>query len=107
MPTIIKPVLVFGVVVALTAWATSTTAEAQTRNCAPREIVVKRLGSKYGEKRQSIGLNNSQTVMEVFASLETGTWTILVTSTDGITCLVASGQAFEAVAEVLPTVDPL
>ena len=41
-------------------------------------------------------------VIEIFASEETGTWTITVTSVHGMTCLVASGQAFETLAEVLP-----
>ncbi|SNR46755.1 hypothetical protein [Puniceibacterium sediminis] len=76
---------------------------AQGNNCAPREKVVDRLASKYGETRQSIGLGTDNAVVEVFASDDTGTWTITVTRTDGMTCLVASGQAFEALAEALPT----
>lgn len=71
-------------------------------NCAPRDTVVERLASKYGESRQSMGLGANNAVVEVFASPETGTWTITVTSVHGMTCLVASGQAFEALAEALP-----
>ena len=74
----------------------------QTANCAPRDVVVDRLASKYGESRQSMGLGANNAVVEVFASSETGTWTITVTSVHGMTCLVASGQAFEELAEVLP-----
>ncbi|MEL6644470.1 MAG: hypothetical protein AAFQ79_11075 [Pseudomonadota bacterium] len=65
-------------------------------NCAPRDHVVSRLASEYGESRRSIGLAANNRVMEVFAAEDTGTWTITVTLPDGITCLVASGQAFEA-----------
>ncbi len=65
------------------------------RNCAARDQVVERLSSAYGESRQSIGLAPNNSVVEVFASLETGTWTITVTTPNGTTCLVASGQAFE------------
>ncbi|MEL7115639.1 MAG: hypothetical protein AAGP08_08605 [Pseudomonadota bacterium] len=71
-------------------------------NCADRETVVERLASKYGESRQSIGLAPNNAVVEVFASSETGTWTITVTNPSGLTCLVASGQAYEAVEEVTP-----
>ncbi len=78
-----------------------TAAHAQS-NCAPREMVVDRLTSKYGETRQSMGLGANNAVVEVFASEETGTWTITVTTAQGMTCLVASGQAFEALAEILP-----
>ena len=71
-------------------------------NCAPRDVVVDRLASKYGESRQSMGLGANNAVIEVFASDETGTWTITVTSAHGMTCLVASGQAFEDRADALP-----
>ena len=77
--------------------------EAQaTQNCAPRDQVVERLATKYGETRQSMGLGSNNAVMEVFASIESGSWTITVTMTNGITCLVASGQAFEELVEALP-----
>ncbi|EBA08122.1 hypothetical protein SSE37_11279 [Sagittula stellata E-37] len=74
----------------------------QLQHCAPREKVVERLADKYGETRQSMGLGSNNAVMEVFASVESGSWTITVTMSNGITCLVASGQAFEELAEVLP-----
>lgn len=72
-----------------------------SRNCAERARVIERLAEGYGETRQSIGLGANNSVIEVFASLETGTWTITVTAPSGITCLVASGQAFENLAEEL------
>lgn len=83
--------------------STAGMATAQTQqNCAPREAVVNRLASGYGETRQSMGLGANNNVVEVFASAETGTWTITVTMPNGLTCLVASGQAFEELAEALP-----
>ncbi len=85
------------------ALAAATTASAQNaRNCAPREMVVERLAEKYGESRQSIGLGANNSLVEVYAANETGTWTITVTMANGMTCLVASGQSFETVAEALP-----
>ena len=77
--------------------------EAQNlQHCAPRAQVVDRLATKYGETRQSMGLGSNNAVMEVFASSDSGSWTITVTMANGITCLVASGQAFEELAEALP-----
>ncbi len=73
-----------------------------TRNCAPREVVVERLSGGYGEIRQSVGLGAQGAMVEVFASPETGTWTTTVTNPGGLTCLVASGQSFETLAEALP-----
>lgn len=72
------------------------------RSCGPRDGVVAKLAERYGETRQSIGLGARNQVIEVFASAETGTWTITVTTPNGLTCLVASGQAYENVVEALP-----
>lgn len=82
--------------------ATTTDVAAQGRNCAPRDAVVTRLAEGYGETRQSMGLGANNAVIEVFASSETGSWTITVTQPNGVTCLVASGQGFEQLAEALP-----
>lgn len=81
--------------------ATSSFAQG-SRNCAPRDVVVERLADKYGESRQSVGLGANNSLVEVFAAGETGTWTITVTMANGLTCLVASGQSFETVVEALP-----
>lgn len=82
--------------------ATTDVMAQSARNCGPREVVVNRLAEGYGEVRQSMGLGSNNSVVEVFASTETGTWTITVTMPNGMTCLVASGQAFEELAEALP-----
>lgn len=83
----------------------ASTASAQSHNCADHAMVADRLASGYGETRQSIGIGADNTVVEVFASLETGTWTIAVTQAGGPTCLVASGAAFQVLAEPLPNTD--
>lgn len=86
----------------LLALATGQTALAQSaQNCATRTAVVERLAERYGESRQSIGMAPQGRVVEVFASLETGTWTITVTLPNGMTCLVASGQSYESLEEPL------
>ena len=70
--------------------------------CGPRSAVLDHLGQKYGESRRSIGIAANNTVMAVFASPTSGSWTILVTMPDGVSCLVASGQGYEAIADELP-----
>jgi hypothetical protein len=86
---------------AVLALAAPSTAQ-DTRNCAARETVVDRLANTYGETRRSMGLGANNAVVEVFASHDSGSWTITVTLPNGITCLVASGQAFEALADAPP-----
>lgn len=75
---------------------------APNRNCAPRPAVVEKLASQFGETRQSMGLGANNQVIEIFASGDTGTWTIVVSTPAGLSCIVAAGQAFEAIAETLP-----
>lgn len=90
-------------ILALLALAALTApAGAQTlRNCAPRDMIIERLKSQYGETRRAIGLGANSAIMELHASDETGTWTITVTMANGISCLVASGDTFETISEVL------
>lgn len=64
--------------------------------CGNRAEIVGRLGQKYGETRRSIGLTGRRGVVELFASDETGSWTILLTNPQGVTCLMAAGEAFES-----------
>ncbi|RPE67302.1 hypothetical protein EDD53_1707 [Pacificibacter maritimus] len=70
--------------------------------CAQRDQIIERLNTIYGEIRQSIGLAPNNGLFETYASPETGSWTILVTSVHGVTCVIASGQAFETLAGTLP-----
>lgn len=81
---------------AVTALGTPLVAQTQ---CAPRDAVVSGLQTKYGETRHAIGLSARNAVLEVFASESSGSWTIIVTDVRGISCLVASGGAFEQIAE--------
>ena len=76
--------------------AATPAAEAETRQaCAKRDQVVRKLEEKFGETLRSIGLHQSDGVVEIYSSEETGTWTILMTRPDGMTCLLASGQLWE------------
>lgn len=70
-------------------------ATAQTQNCAEHEVVTERLATHYGEHRVAVALGGDNSVLEVFTSVETGTWTIAVTRAGGLTCLVAAGDNFE------------
>ena len=63
--------------------------------CAPdRKPVIEQLHNKYNEVPVVRGLTNNSTMFEVFAS-PTGSWTILITRSDGVTCAMASGQNLE------------
>lgn len=93
--------------IALTGTVLATPSLAQTAGpCADRDAVVSHLVTQYGEIRQSVALGSNNTLVETFASLETGTWTIIVTTPGGPSCLVASGQAFQLEEQNLASLDP-
>jgi len=78
---------------------------AQQQNCGPRDAVVERLTNQYSEAVHARGLAQNGTVfIEVWGSVESGSWTITVTNPAGLTCLIGSGQSFETV-EVEPIVE--
>lgn len=70
--------------------------------CGPRAAVIARLAEGFAETRRGIGLASDNAVVEVFASATTGSWTIIVTLANGMTCLIAAGENYETVSEPLP-----
>ena len=64
-------------------------------NCGARDSVVDKLAVKYGEAFAGGGLQNAESVFEVWSSEEKGTWTILLTRADGISCIVAHGTNWQ------------
>lgn len=87
---------------ALLAPLLAQAALAEPRACAPRETVVARLAEGYGERRRAVGIGANNRMIEVFASETSGSWTITETTPGGTTCLVASGQAYQSVADAVP-----
>ena len=59
--------------------------------CGSRVMIVHKLIDQYGEVRVGFGMFGSRQIFEVWASKEKGTWTILRTTPNGISCLMASG----------------
>ncbi len=66
--------------------------------CAARGEVLETLTGQYGESPRSMGLVPPNRVVELFASEQTGTWTIIVTNAEGISCLMAAGHYFESIS---------
>jgi hypothetical protein len=63
--------------------------------CDTRETVVKELSGQFHEQPIATGLQGNGTLLEVFASRETGSWTVLITMPTGVTCLALAGDSFE------------
>ncbi len=90
--------------IALTFGMAATAPPAFARTCAEREHVIAKLQDSYSEELAFGGLQKTrgaQSVMEVWTSKETGSYTVLVTQANGISCIVAVGtDFFEAIPKV-------
>lgn len=64
---------------------------AQKMPCAARSDVVKMLREQFGETPVAHGLAHTGAVAEVFLGPK-GTWTIVATSPQGLSCMVGSGE---------------
>jgi hypothetical protein len=67
--------------------------------CMDRVNVLKILDQKHKEAPASLGVTVSGEVVEVLVS-EKGTWTIIVTTPNGVSCLVAAGESWENIERV-------
>ncbi len=76
--------------------------------CGTRDSVVAKLGDKYGEVRRGGGLAGPTAIFEIWASEATGSWTILKITPNGLTCIIAVGDAWQDHAgEAIPAGDPV
>jgi hypothetical protein len=70
-------------------------AHAQGQTCNHHDVIVERLADNWGEGLVSIALAANGPVIETFANLATGTWTMTMTPPGGLTCLVGAGTDFQ------------
>lgn len=68
-------------------------------NCAERAQVVTQLQQQYAEELTAGGFhksNDSTSVVEVWSSPKTGTFTVMLTDAKGKSCIVATGTEWHA-----------
>lgn len=63
--------------------------------CGHRADVLQELSNRYKEVPVALGLASNGDLLEVFSSNGGATWTIIVTSPDGTSCLVAAGEDWQ------------
>jgi hypothetical protein len=83
-------------IIAAAVIATSVSPSNAASPCGRHEEITKVLTSKYQETRRILGVINTRNVMEIFLSPQ-GTWTVLLTDTNGMSCITASGEAWQEV----------
>lgn len=80
------------------ALCSATVARSQETPCAPREVIKRNLQEKYGEAILVQAMSGRGQLMEIYHSSESHTYTIVLTSPDGTSCMVDAGGNFMVVA---------
>ena len=84
--------------------ARSAVSSAQSGFYLEREKLVEALDGKYSEKPVAAGLDNAGKLLEIFASGDGATWTMIMTTPGGPSCIVAAGEKW--LSQNLPVDDP-
>lgn len=83
--------------IALVVIGFSLPASAQQIPCGKRGDVLKQLSVRHSEAPAAMGLSSTGGMLEVLTSPTGGSWTILMTMPNGVSCLVAAGENWESV----------
>lgn len=62
--------------------------------CNTRERVLEQLADRYGEQVIASGVNDAGALLEILATPDGATWTVIVTAPGGPTCLVSAGEGW-------------
>ena len=60
--------------------------------CGPRDEMVRQLTTDMRQEHMAIGLTQSGTLAELFVSAEGNSWTLIVSSPQGFSCIIAAGH---------------
>lgn len=82
--------------------AVAIPARAERVACAERQDVLDFLASKYDEEPRVMALTKRGLSLEITASPDGGTWTLLLTGPDGRTCAIDSGRGITFIAPQEP-----
>lgn len=97
-----KRVCSSAVIFGAAALAPPEVAHAQAMTCLPRAALVERLEARYKEHLAGGGLQNPRRILGIWASEETGGFTVFITRPDGVSCIVATGQHWTSTTASAP-----
>ncbi|MDH3228894.1 MAG: hypothetical protein OEN55_03775 [Alphaproteobacteria bacterium] len=79
---------------AVLAMVVASPVPAQTA-CLSHDRLVEMLDGRYSEKPVALGLEAGGRLFEVFAATDGATWTMVITTPDGASCVVAVGEEWQ------------
>lgn len=85
------------VAMAFSIWVSASEAQPQ---CDQRDSVLRILQQKYKEAPVAVGVTHNGGLVEVLSTGTGKTWSIIVTTPQGMSCLVAAGEGWRAMEPV-------
>jgi len=83
----------FGIALFLAA----VSSQAQAVTCEKRDVLVRLLEEQYQEFSVETGLANGNRLIELFASAQGETWTLVAIDPHGMACVIAVGNNWQTI----------
>lgn len=94
---------IFGAVaVALTLMLVIVPAATAQQSCNTHDKLAQVLNGRFAEIPVAAGLESSGRLLQVFASSDGATWTMVATAPDGTSCVLAVGEAWQEAIKPQP-----
>ena len=94
--------VIAGLVLSVVASSGNAVAAQPSQNsCTDRSSALSHLSKNYQEEPVAMGLASSGGIVEVLTDEKGLSWSIIVTMPTGVTCLVASGEGWEALQPIV------
>jgi hypothetical protein len=71
---------------------TAGASTAAAGQCGPRGAIIESLAKNFEEHRVAIGLSLNERLLEILARKDGRTWTVIATSSQGMTCVLDAGE---------------
>jgi hypothetical protein len=81
----------------LTAASAAPASSDESVSCGQHDEMVRHLAGKYGEEPVAMGLSVNGYLVEILASGGGDSFTIVYTTPDGLTCMMAAGSNWETI----------
>ena len=96
---VLAPIVFAPIMLAMLAFAAPLAAETANGNrmpCHDAGEIARQLSARYEEAPIAFGLQSNGNLLQIYASSETSTWTVVSTSPSGMSCIVAAGQRWQS-----------
>jgi hypothetical protein len=103
---LIKNARLYEIVILAAALAVASTAAFAQSACSQRDNVIGHLAKKYKEVPIAIGVTNKGGLIEVLSAGQGETWTIIISTPDGRSCMIAAGEGWRRKQDGAVSTDP-